>query len=852
MRKKSKEITVIIPTKDRVPVLKESLQAINNGSMIPDEVIVIDDGSQRPIAEALDTIKYAYPLKVIRQEFSKGAAAARNRGAKEAKGKILVFIDDDILPDYNMIYFHRKLHHEHPEKEFGVQGRIYFDPNMPRTPLLHYLEEEGVFVGATKYEDKKRIHYGLISANFSIKKALIRNQQCVFDESFPFNRNEDTEFGLRMIEEQDFQLYFHIGASARHHSPLNVDQYFEQQRKRGMAAAYYVQKNPDHKKYCLGFEQVIRGHVFKENFEAIKNEIYARFSEDFLNSDIVDCDESQYQLFRKFLGIATNWLLKIHMAEYWFANIPQFSRIYDLISQTLFTNDSQMVIDNFKEAHSLNSEFFPLAMEFARILVMAEKKDEACRVLAPFSHLAWSQLRLAQYTMAPDKQHLCMGHIKQLFKLTSSNKDIDWERRNQALPTIEKLRNNGYLDLSWAKTIYGEMSCNAFSLNVRQTFSKILRTSDNAGGKNDISFHLDRLNNLDNLLHKTAIENVKVKGKITWFSLEKNFGFARIENSDKLVFIHKRFISKPKVDYFIPGTPVKFILFRSSKGLEARDLELDLDLEFLYSKLIDKKTKRFRNHSELPLIFDKITSQIVKTVVQPGEACIDCGAHLGESTIPMIEAVGEKGVVYAFEPNPVILKNLRIRLSRISHNGNVKIFQHALADFTGNSEFKITSYPMSSGLKIRKERENLIKKTVTVPVCRLDDVVEPNRTVSFIRCDVEGAEFSVLKGAREILSRHRPVVVFESEGASAADNYGYIPDEFLAYWEALDYFVYDFFGTKIYTERYFAPQPSYRLAIPKGNQNSKRILNIIESQAKNIMSSLPFSQLPLRESSSTQ
>ena len=837
MRKTSKEISVIIPTKDRIPVLKESLKSIDKGSMLPDEVIVIDDGSKMPITEILG--EYSYPLRVIRQDFSKGAAAARNRGAKEAKGKILIFIDDDILPDYNMIYFHRKLHCEHPEKEFGVQGRIYFDPNMPRTPLLHYLEEDGVFVDATKYGDKKRIHYGLISANFSIKKALIRNQQNVFDESFPFNRNEDTEFGLRMIEEKDFRLYFHIGASARHHSPLTLDQYFEQQRKRGIAAAYYVQKNPDHKKYCLSFEQVVRAHVFKQNFEAIKDEIYAHFTEDFLNSDIVGCDESQYQLLRKFLDSTTNWLLKIHMMEYWFTNIPQFSPIYGLISQTLFTNDNQMVLHNYQEAYSLNPQFFPLAIEYARILVTAEKKDEACRVLAPFSHLAWAQLKLAQYTMAPKKQNVCMNHIKQLFRLTSSNKDIDWERRNQALPTIEKLWNNGYLDLTWAKKAYDEMPSNSLSLNVRQTFSKFMHVSANGAVKNNISIHLERLSNLDNLLHKTAIEKVKIKGKITWFSLEKNFGFARIENSDKLVFIHKRFISKPKVDYFIPNTPVKFILYQSSKGLEARDLELDLDLENFYSKLVDKKTKRFRNHRVLPLIFDKIVSQIVKTVVHPGEVCIDCGAHLGESTIPIIEGVGKKGTVYAFEPNPAVLQKLRQRLSKVSHNGNIKIFHHALADFTGDSEFKITSHPMSSGLKIRKERESLIKETVTVPVCRLDDIVESNQTISFIRCDVEGAEFPALKGAKTILSRHRPVVVFESEGESAADNYGYVLDSFLTYFDSLDYMVYDFLGIRIYTERYFAPQPSYRLAIPKENPDTTKILHIIKSQAKNIMDISP-------------
>ena len=68
-------------------------------------------------------------------------------------------------------------------------GRIYFDPDLTRTPVLHFLEEYGCFKGIAKSPDKTRVTDGLISANYSLKRVFIEGEK-LFDESFPFNRNE--------------------------------------------------------------------------------------------------------------------------------------------------------------------------------------------------------------------------------------------------------------------------------------------------------------------------------------------------------------------------------------------------------------------------------------------------------------------------------------------------------------------------------------------------------------------------------------------------------------------------------------------------------------------------------------
>lgn len=90
------EISVIIPTYKRQYSLQRLLESLAQQTLEPStfEVIVIDDGSPSNSLDN-DISKYSFPLEYIRQE-NKGATIARNNGAQQSQGKILVFIDDDV------------------------------------------------------------------------------------------------------------------------------------------------------------------------------------------------------------------------------------------------------------------------------------------------------------------------------------------------------------------------------------------------------------------------------------------------------------------------------------------------------------------------------------------------------------------------------------------------------------------------------------------------------------------------------------------------------------------------------------------------------------------------------------
>lgn len=89
-------ISIIIPSWNHGPELLNCLASLETQSYSPFEVIVVDDASTDDTQERLKAVHVRYPLRVIRLEQNSGAPVARNRGAREAKGAYLLFLDADI------------------------------------------------------------------------------------------------------------------------------------------------------------------------------------------------------------------------------------------------------------------------------------------------------------------------------------------------------------------------------------------------------------------------------------------------------------------------------------------------------------------------------------------------------------------------------------------------------------------------------------------------------------------------------------------------------------------------------------------------------------------------------------
>ena len=88
-------VTVVIPTRDRVDALRRCLAALQPGDDPVLDVVVVDDGSDEPTAVA--AVARQAGARLVRLE-GRGPAAARNAGVLEARHGVVLFADDDCVP----------------------------------------------------------------------------------------------------------------------------------------------------------------------------------------------------------------------------------------------------------------------------------------------------------------------------------------------------------------------------------------------------------------------------------------------------------------------------------------------------------------------------------------------------------------------------------------------------------------------------------------------------------------------------------------------------------------------------------------------------------------------------------
>lgn len=90
---RSCDISVVIPLYNKEREILQSITSVLNQRVLPQEIIVVDDGSTDSSAEIVQGVNHPL-IRLIRQQ-NMGVSAARNRGLKEAKGRYVALLDGD-------------------------------------------------------------------------------------------------------------------------------------------------------------------------------------------------------------------------------------------------------------------------------------------------------------------------------------------------------------------------------------------------------------------------------------------------------------------------------------------------------------------------------------------------------------------------------------------------------------------------------------------------------------------------------------------------------------------------------------------------------------------------------------
>jgi GT2 family glycosyltransferase len=181
--------------RDKLRVVLESLaRQVYSGSF---EVVLVLDGCTDDSADMARGLELPYELRVLEQE-NRGLAASRNRGAREARHAIVVWLDDDIVPEPGFLEAHAAAHEEAREPHVALG---YYPPVRPaRTLWAIQLRAWWEDHFRAKADPDHRFDFtDFCDGNSSMPRSLFLSTGG-WDEEFTGGRRQDWEYGARLLQ----------------------------------------------------------------------------------------------------------------------------------------------------------------------------------------------------------------------------------------------------------------------------------------------------------------------------------------------------------------------------------------------------------------------------------------------------------------------------------------------------------------------------------------------------------------------------------------------------------------------------------------------------------------------------
>jgi glycosyltransferase involved in cell wall biosynthesis len=223
--------SVIVPTYNRGKKLRESILSIEKNAFDKKnfEILIINDCSTDKTSLEIKKLEKRYSnILGLKTQKNSGPASARNLGIKKAKGKILLFTDDDCLVPKNWLQTYWDFFEKYPEV-FGIGGILS-------------AKEENFFSFLEKVKDKvlgishskEKIGRGEIKTGFTNNCAYRRrvfSEIGFFDENFRVPAGEDLDFSQKVAKKH---LIAFLPIKVLHNHKYNLDYFLGLIWKQGL------------------------------------------------------------------------------------------------------------------------------------------------------------------------------------------------------------------------------------------------------------------------------------------------------------------------------------------------------------------------------------------------------------------------------------------------------------------------------------------------------------------------------------------------------------------------------------------------------------------------------------------
>ena len=250
-------LSVVIPTYNRAEKLDRCLESLKRQDLAQEsfEVLVVDDGSIDSTPGILEKWRGEWSRLKIFQQKNAGQGIARNKGIKEARGQVILFIGDDIYGSENFLTSHVNFHKDHPQKDYACLGLTDWYDKESITPYMHWLTHGGPQFAYHKLTPHQAVSFWhFYTSNISIKKDLLENT--FFDTAFKAYGWEDIELGYRLMQ-KGLKLIYHPEALAYHDHFMHEKSLKEHMQKIGKSALLFQKKQPNVSIVPTGLKKLI-------------------------------------------------------------------------------------------------------------------------------------------------------------------------------------------------------------------------------------------------------------------------------------------------------------------------------------------------------------------------------------------------------------------------------------------------------------------------------------------------------------------------------------------------------------------------------------------------------------------
>lgn len=225
------DISIVVPTYNRDAVLIGTLKGLLAQDPMPREILVVDQSPSHdpPTTAFLKQLQDNLRIRYFHQS-EPNAQKARNLGIREARGSIILFVDDDVVMGEKFVEAHWRNYRA--DTDLAAVCGFYLEPGeqpLDEMPLEYRRPTTGWIYMPHCYS--KRIECWLLpTCNGSVKRSIALKLGG-FDENYTHTLLDDTDFacrlkklGIKSVHDPEARL-FHLKEKSGGKRPGGIDEY---------------------------------------------------------------------------------------------------------------------------------------------------------------------------------------------------------------------------------------------------------------------------------------------------------------------------------------------------------------------------------------------------------------------------------------------------------------------------------------------------------------------------------------------------------------------------------------------------------------------------------------------------